>query len=824
MTGPAAPDSGAGAGTGPRPGTGAGTGPATGPGTGPAAGSAAGSAAGAGSGAGAGGGPAAGTGVAPAGRRSWFPGGIADLLLGARLAVCGGRSGWGRMLLTVAGIAVGVLVLLFAASVNHAVQANQARSQGLAAQLGSPSVPGVDPLYLHISYDEFHGEPILVSYVHAGGRNVALPPGVDRLPGPGEAVVSPALADRMSTSDGQLLRSRYPQRVVGRIGRAGLDGPADKRIYLGAADPTGDRVYGWGQPSEYSPVPPLLWALLVVGVAVLLFPVFVFVATSARLADAERDRRLGTFRLIGASSAQVRRVAAGESLVAAVVGLVAGAGLFLAARRLVEGQTVVRVTLFASDVVPAWPLVVLVAAAVPALAVGSALFALRHAVIEPLGVVRQASPARRRLWWRPLPALAGAALLLYLIRARGSGSGDRPVAVLSAGVVLLLLGIPTVLPWALHRALRWPRDETPALQLATRRLWLDSGTPARVVSGVGVVLAGAIGLSSLLAAAADRYRGPGPFPAGMASVDFAVAATGDAGRTAATLTGLPGVTAAHELRELAVHTGPDVWTTAEVGSCAAFRSVVALPSCVDGQVFLVGGAAAAGQPVRIESEDAGRPGVPWRIPAGALAVPPPQLGSALFVAAILVTPAALPPGAAALARGRIDVRYDPDDEDAVERIRTAVAPLRWQATVATSGAGLSHDDRTFRTLRHGLFAGALLTLGLAGATLLAAAVDQVRQQRWPLAALAASGVPRAMLARSLLWQTAIPMLFAVLVADLTGVVLGVLVPPVVDARSLIDWTGIAAFSAVAVAVVTAVSALTLPSVRQATRPTSLRSE
>jgi hypothetical protein len=753
---------------------------------------------------------------------------VADFLLGARLAMQAGRAGWARLALSVVGIGAGVLVLLYAASAQHAFRASQARADGLTT-VSSTAPPGVTPVDVRFSNDEFRGQSIIVIYVHGTGGVPALPPGVSRLPANGEAVVSPALGRLMSGSDGELLRQRYPQTVIGRIGHAGLIGPADQRIYLGVREAGGDKAGTWGLAAAHDPVPPLLWALLVVGIVVLLFPVFVFVAASARLADAERDRRLGTLRLIGASAAQVRRVAAGESLLAAGLGLLLGGGLFLLTRPLIEGLTVLQLAVFSDDVVPARPLVALIVVAVPLLAAGSALFALRHTVIEPLGVVRQAGPPRRRLWWRLLPAATGVALLLYLLRPATDARRDRPVTALVLGVVLLLLGIPTVLPWLLQRVLRRPRNETLALQLATRRLLLDSGTPARVVSGIGVVLAGAIGLSSLLAAAAARY-GPtaGGLPPGQATVSVDAGLPTATDRLAAALPTVPGVTSSHRTRALTVDIGQNQMVELRAGDCSALSALAVLPSCVDGQAFLLAGSpVAAGQRVRINPDqvttDGPAAGVPWTVPAAARTVR--SSGDLARLAMVLVTPKLLPPSVAPLGRSEFDIRYNPADRDAVERIRTAAAPLAWRSYVAAAGSVyVVGDDHTYRTIRRGLLASALFTLALAGATLLVGAVDQVRQRRWPLAALAASGVPRSTLARSVLWQNAIPVAVAVLVADVTGVALADLVLPAVGVDAMVDWRGVGIYSTAAVAVVGVVTALTLPAVRQATRPTALRSE
>ncbi len=87
----------------------------------------------------------------------------------------------------------------------------------------------------------------------------------------------------------------------------------------------------------------------------------------------------------------------------------------------------------------------LVAVAVPAAAVLVTLFALRGVVIEPLGVVRTARPARRRLWWRLLLPLAGLAMLYPMI-GKGRTHGDFNQYLVTGGVVLLLVGIPPCFP------------------------------------------------------------------------------------------------------------------------------------------------------------------------------------------------------------------------------------------------------------------------------------------------------------------------------------------------------------------------------------------
>jgi CubicO group peptidase (beta-lactamase class C family) len=100
----------------------------------------------------------------------------------------------------------------------------------------------------------------------------------------------------------------------------------------------------------------------------------------------------------------------------------------------------------------------------------------------------------------------------------------------------------------------------------------------------------------------------------------------------------------------------------------------------------------------------------------------------------------------------------------------------------------------------------------------------MRERRRPLAALAASGVPTGALARSLLWQNAVPVLLAVVVAVVTGIGLAQLVFRMVGDPFTMDWLGVALYSGAATVLVLLVTAMTLPTLRSATRLAALRTE
>src|SRR6185436_17075736 len=130
-------------------------------------------------------------------------------------------------------------------------------------------------------------------------------------------------------------------RVGGEIGHAGLQGPSELAYYRGVArvGPTGRRIARFGSTSRPPPLSPGLLMLAAIALAALLMPVAVFVAVAARFGGEARDRRLAALRLIGADRAATVRVAAGESALGALAGLVVGAFVFLAGRGLIEHVT-----------------------------------------------------------------------------------------------------------------------------------------------------------------------------------------------------------------------------------------------------------------------------------------------------------------------------------------------------------------------------------------------------------------------------------------------------------------------------------------------------
>ncbi|WP_439381445.1 FtsX-like permease family protein [Amycolatopsis lexingtonensis] len=761
-----------------------------------------------------------------------------DLALGLRLAVGGGRMSGAallRLAMTAFGIALAVAVLLPAAAVHHLVGA-QAERKAAIAQVTEPRA-GVAPLLAYNWYPSIGEDYVKLTAVAATGANSPVPPGLSRVPAPGELAVSPELAAKLAAPDGGSLKAQLPGHVVGRISREGVAGAGDLTAYYGvpaaqieAEGADGKKVYAFGVPYTGLGLSAVVLSSILPIVAVLLLPLLIFVTTASRMGAAQRERRLAALRLIGLDSRQVKRVAAAESLVGAVIGLAAGIGFFALLRTFVAGILPFGLRIFPEDFVPSWPLVVVIVLLVPALAVGSAMFGLRRTIVEPLGVVRQGKPMRRRMWWRwTITAIGVLFLAGTLLLDRGNGDTAGGLA-LAAGSVFLLVGVAALLPWLVERLVERLHGGSPSWQLAIRRLQLDSGTASRVVSGLVVVLAGTILIQGVLTSLNGGVSQQTP-PAGAAAAPVVVntntAHEAEVVRLAASAAG---VTGTHPARNILAQSGQER-TYGVVGDCVALKVEADVGGCADGDVFYVVPARGATAPVgkvRLQSQyhDSEVVGPEWTVPATVKVV---QSGDTARGAEgqLLVTPGAL--GGLALPESSVAVYVSGTGDPRVlnDNVGRAVSSLAWNAAVHKSDYlddFAARDQRTVESFRSVLITASLFVLAVAAMSLLMLSIEQISERRRPLAALSAAGVPIGVLARGSLWQTAIPVVVGVVLAVAAGLGLTAPILRLADRSMIIDVPALLALAGATVAAVLLVTGLTMPLLRQVTRLDTLRSE
>ncbi|MFJ8143988.1 ABC transporter permease [Streptomyces sp. NPDC096048] len=779
--------------------------------------------------------------------RAW--GRAADLMLGVRFAFTGGREGWTRAVLTAVGVGLGVALLLLTTALPNALAVRHDREAARTdITFSGERMPRAnDTLVVANVGTDFRDDTVRGRALEPEGPRAPLPPGVEKFPAVGEMVVSPALKELLESDSGALLRERLPDRIVGTIGEPGLIGSAELAFYRGADGlaPHIDsgritRIDRFGNPN---PGPersdPVLLLLILVVFVVLLMPVAVFIAAAVRFGGERRDRRLAALRLVGSDSGMTRRIAAGEALAGAVLGLVFGAGFFMIGRQLAGTAEVFRISVFPSYLNPSPLLALLVAVAVPAAAVLVTLFALRSVVIEPLGVVRAGRPTRRRLWWRLLLPLAGLAMLYPMI-GNGRENGDFNQYLVTGGVVLLLVGVTALLPWIVETVVARLGSGGVAWQLAVRRLQMSSGTAARMVNGIAVAVAGAIALQMLFAGVEGDYTRPTGQDVSLAQMEVALPSEVPVAPAAEKFRDTEGVNAVYAYSEGYVGDRarePDASMMLTVGDCASLRMMAGLPSCRDGDVFAVHGAewdgdvdvaklATPGRKLYLDPSYEGSPKsleIPWTVPQGVKAAKPKRgLLAGIDRGGLLITPKAAPDSLAPGLTGHAYLKLDESVTDVHERVRNtaaAVDPLAdamlWSATERTG---------RFDAIRTGLFVGAACVLALIGASLLVSQLEQLRERKRLLSALVAFGTRRRTLSLSVLWQTAVPIALGLLLASVVGLTLGAVLLKMTNTPVRVDWAGVLSMTGIGAAVVLAVTLFSLPPLLRLMRPEGLRTE
>ncbi|MEV6299004.1 FtsX-like permease family protein [Actinoplanes sp. NPDC051861] len=398
-----------------------------------------------------------------------------------------------RLVFTTIGVAIGVTMLLLALAAVAGVFARAERSGWKDAayavtlpELADPPAVSADgALFLAVT-DYYDGTRMTRAYVAALGADPPVPPGLARLPAPGEVALSPAL--RALIAEAPELAARFPGRDTLTLGDDALTHPDELVAVVGRSPDQIQNVRstavvrGFGTtPSGYAYFL-LLAVLMLITVALLLVPVIVMIVMVTRIAAAEREQRLVALRLAGATRGQIALVAAVETGLAAVVGAGIGACLFLIGRRVLA----LTVTLqggrfFLDDLVVPWWQVLLVLAGVPLFVVATTMVSLFRVPMNVLGMRRRPRPAPQA--WPALLLAVGVAGQFTSRPLAGSSLTDQlaPLWVLLQIAGFVLLG-----PWLCMiagRAMARLSRRAPAL-IAARRVAADPYATFRAISGV----------------------------------------------------------------------------------------------------------------------------------------------------------------------------------------------------------------------------------------------------------------------------------------------------------------------------------------------------
>ena len=424
--------------------------------------------------------------------------------LGLRLTLASGREAAVRLGVITLAVALGAGLLLAALAGVNAVGTQNVRygwlNTGISA-VSPTATASTDPMWWSLRQDYFDGETIARVDVAALGSNAAVPPGVPRLPGPGEYYASPALTALLHTTPAAELGDRFPGREIGTIGDAALPSPDSLIILVGRTTdeaahlPRAVRVTGIlaadpGSCGQCFVGIKRAGINLILGVvaAALLFPVLMFIGTATRLAATRREQRFAAMRLVGATPRQISVISAVESTVAAVAGTVLGFGLFLAFRPALAELPFTGARFFTADLRLSVVDILAVVLGIPLGAVLAARLALRRVRISPLGVTRRVTPRAPRAS-RLIPLAAGIAELAYFVGRRPATTNGQLTAYLS-GIFVIMIGLVVAGPWLtmLGSRVLARRAGRAATLIAGRRLSDNPKVAFRAVSGLMLAL------------------------------------------------------------------------------------------------------------------------------------------------------------------------------------------------------------------------------------------------------------------------------------------------------------------------------------------------
>ncbi len=423
--------------------------------------------------------------------------------LGLRLTLGSGREALLRVLVTAAAVALGVGLLLAALAGINGLHAQSDRGAWLnSAVQPIPLASPASGLWWEPSTDSFGGQLIDQIDVAAAGPGAPIPPGMSRLPGPDQYFASPELVSLLRSQPGDELRDRYPGRLVGTIGSAGLPSPNSLIIVIGhsvgqlSKQPAAIEIgaihrglancYGCQSVIGSGPV---LEFILVGGAVALVLPILILIATASRLSAVRREERFASMRLIGATPRQISTISAVEAVIAALAGVVIGFGLFLAVRPLLYHVPITGAPLAQGDLSLHAVDILIAVVGVPIAAVVSARLALRRVQISPLGVtrrVRKRPPGIARI----VPLLGGIAFLAYFDAAGKPGAIGSQLLELLVGFALLIVGLVLAGPWLTTAGSRIManRANRPATLIAGRHLLDNPKAAFRFVSGLVIAL------------------------------------------------------------------------------------------------------------------------------------------------------------------------------------------------------------------------------------------------------------------------------------------------------------------------------------------------
>ena len=762
---------------------------------------------------------------------------FSEVRLGVRLALADGRRSAIAFGLTALAVAIGTAVLLFAVSFMPAFGERDSREAWRQAARVDPSQARLSMVTFQ---DQYAGRTLVRVFLAPLTADAPftpdapVPPGLSKLPARGEAYVSPALADLLARTPADELAPRIGT-VVGTIGSAGLRSPEELVAVIGA-DPA--QLGGWANPivgfsTEPAPhnLPPIALLILVLAVVGALVPVAVFVATATRLAATRREQRLAALRLIGATPAQVVRLAVVEALLHTGIGAPAGILVFALLRPLVAQIPLDGGTWWPETIAP--PLAEALALMLVVQVVGAlaALAGMRRLSLSPLGVQRRVTPPRPSAL-RLVPTFAGIVSLVVSVNIYSGSSGEvGPLVLVGASFAAIIIGIAFAGPWltALVGRILGRVARGPSALLAGRRLADDPRGSFGSIAGVimAVFVASAF---FTFAAYAAAHAGDFNAPTRPGVVQAIVRNAASAEVMATRLSSVKGVQSVLPIRDVGLIDPSGGSMQAWVVPCESLTTVMAIPEAACGSArihTILPAGRALGSSYEVVSYDSRSDSLvrlEFRVDPATVAPLVPGATSVAGLPDVIIDPTAF---GDAVARPPVTRLYVTTDSVAAsgERVRAAIQAADVTAAVFLPDTKLSAVPQ-FSEVSRIVGLGLLGSLLLAGCSLAVATMTGLLERRREFTFLRAAGMPVSRLRVLVLLQAGVPLVVVSGVSALLGVGVAQVILGLADASAVVPLpdASLAGVLGVSLAVAMAVVVATLPAVDGLTRPTSLRSE
>jgi hypothetical protein len=682
-------------------------------------------------------------------------------------------------------------------------------------------------------YDMYQGERLATVLLAPLVDDAPVPPGIDRLPGPGEAFVAPALAARIAATPRDQLGDRIGT-VVGTIGDAALRSPDELVAVIGmtpsALSELGTAaVKGFETHPPTPEIPPIAILLIVLAIIGALVPVAVFVSTATRLSAARREQRLAALRLVGATSVQVTRLAVVEALLASVLGVIVGIGLFYLSRPLVAMVPLDEATWFPDAIRPPLLPAILLLVAIPAIGALAAIVALRRVAISPLGVQRRQTPPMPGMV-RAVPLIVSAVVLIGAMAVLRSSVSQSIVSIAIVGGAFggVILGIVLIGPWltflvgrALHRL-----PAGASTLLASRRLTDDPRGSFGAIAGVIMAVFVASAFFTFVGyAKGQTFDRAGILHAGQVYVEMPYNEGPPFAEVPSRIASIPGVTSV-----LPIVTAEMIGTrtaTVWVAPCAdvARQFEFSAADCGPTPIHLVGGFydLAPGD-YQVIPDRGRRDPLTLTVADGDVAfvkVPSERVANRLPL--FIIEPSAVEAPGPAPSPTKFYVDTDGSAATA-ERVRTAV-----MADVPTAYVRLAGEDREssriYEEFGRVVGLGLIASLILAGCSLAVAVTTGILERRRQFALLRSAGMPVSRLRALVLLQAGAPLVAVAAFSAALGIAIAQAILRLADATEVaLPDASLLLTLVVSLASAIALVALMLPPLERLTRPDAVRIE